>query len=85
MATQILEIGLDRFLFGYALPGEAIEANGRRFTFLGEFARRKDAVACQSANLTASPCVLMNGYMHGRRKRGWVVYLADLIVAPSRQ
>lgn len=74
-----MNLPYQRLVFGLALPGDhanlrpsdACPPGTKQPTFLGEFARKKDADALAARYPSASPKV--HAYLHGRRDRGWSV------------
>ena len=63
--------GFNRFRFGFAQPGETHQFEGAtdRIEFVGNFRRRRDAIAAApTAQHRISP------YLYGKLKRGWAVW-----------
>lgn len=70
------QTGFARFQFGFADVGEvfASESTGQTFRFVGNFKRRKDAVAARDAAAPDGFSRKCNGYLNGKFSRGWVVW-----------
>ena len=70
---RLAQHGVNRFHFGYALPGETLlQANGQRLTMLGNFARKH--LAKVIATQEQAVCI---PYLFGKLKRGWSVFKVE--------
>lgn len=67
--------GFNRIRYGFAAPGEVQEG----FEMIGHYTRLSDAEKAQEAN----PGSKRKDYIHGFKKRGWVVYRAVPQPAPE--
>jgi hypothetical protein len=72
--------GFNRFSFGFAEPGERFidPDNGLTLCMIGNFNRKKDAVAAQLQAVTEHKASAeVTPYLFGKLKRGWSVYTIE--------
>lgn len=65
---HIVDNKYNHFCFGFAEVGEILDINGTSYKFLGNFSRKKDAMALSSEARCVKP------YLYGKLKVGWVVW-----------